>query len=58
MGNLPVKWGVCQASHDLCLQQTSEIPCHTYQISFVEKFKKFGRKYEISCSQSFVFDYI
>ena len=39
-----VKWGVRQAFHDLCLQQTSEIPCHICQISFVEKFKKFGRK--------------
>ena len=41
---MTVKWGVCQVSHDLWLQQTSEILCHTFQISFLEKFKKFGRK--------------
>ena len=41
---MPDKWGVCQVSHDLWLQQASEILCHTFQILFVEKFKKLDRK--------------
>ena len=46
------------AVYDLWLQQTSEILWHTFQISFVEKFKVCQKISEVSCSQSFVFDYI